>query len=527
MPRAERGLLDAVLSIDLPARRHELIRHPVVLAVGSTCALALLWIVFLPTLGTDLSAQIARADFASRYPHAAYDFSWYGGVYPAAYSVVAPYVFAVFGTRITAAAAAVVCAGVVALLFHRHGATRPRAAALWAAFAVWTGLLAGRATFTLGLASAVCAVAVADSERIPPAPRWFAAGILSVLAGLLSPVAGLFIGVAAAALFLTGRRAEGLVLGGTAVVPLAVTAVLFGAGGVQPITVLNLLPTLIAAGLVFFMVPKGSRVIRVATVIYAVGVLATWVVPNALGSNVERLGLLLIGPLIIGTAQRRKWPIAMVAALAVIWQVADPVRDIAHGDPPVTATADTEALVDQLVARHVDRSRLEAVPQYGHWEAQQLAGVVPLARGWERQIDTQRNALFYSGVLTPDEYHDWLRHNAVGYVAISVGPTDYAAAAEAVIVRSGQPWLRPVWRDGHWALYRVLGSEPLASAPATVQSTTPERITLRMPAAGRTTVRVHWSSFLRANGGGQLRRSGEWTALRVPAAGTYTLAAPY
>ena len=112
----------------------------------------------------------------------------------------------------------------------------------------------------------------------------------------------------------------------------------------------------------------------------------------------------------------------------------------------------------ELGALHADTARVEAVPQYGHWESQELAAAVPLARGWERQVDIERNPLFYSGTLTPAAYYGWLRYNAVRYVAISAASPDFAAVAEAAMVSEGQPWLVPVWHNGFWQLFRVAGT---------------------------------------------------------------------
>ena len=41
-------------------------------------------------------------------------------------------------------------------------------------------------------------------------------------------------------------------------------------------------------------------------------------------------------------------------------------------------------------------------------EAAFVAPVVPIARGWSRQVDTARNPLFYDGPLDADEYEQWL-----------------------------------------------------------------------------------------------------------------------
>jgi hypothetical protein len=94
--------------------------------------------------------------------------------------------------------------------------------------------------------------------------------------------------------------------------------------------------------------------------------------------------------------------------------------------------------VGALAARCTRAPRVEAVPQYGHWESCELAGTVPLARlGAAARHRAQ--PLFYSGTLAPAAYHAWLAFNAVRYVAISEAVPDSAARAEARLIRVGQP----------------------------------------------------------------------------------------
>ena len=68
---------------------------------------ALTWLIALPRVGTDLSAGLTRAGWAGRYPGAGYLFAWYGGLYPAGYSLLARYLLAAFGARASMAAAIV------------------------------------------------------------------------------------------------------------------------------------------------------------------------------------------------------------------------------------------------------------------------------------------------------------------------------------------------------------------------------------------------------------------------------------
>jgi len=81
-----------------------------------------------------------------------------------------------------------------------------------------------------------------------------------------------------------------------------------------------------------------------------------------------------------------------------------------------------------------------------------VAGELPLARGWERQLDIGRNAIFYADDLDVDAYHRWLRDNAVAFVALADAPPDPSAHAEAELVRRRLPFLEPVWHDEHCAV---------------------------------------------------------------------------
>ena len=110
----------------------------------------------------------------------------------------------------------------------------------------------------------------------------------------------------------------------------------------------------------------------------------------------------------------------------------------AHGDPSTEASffADPRAFLERVVR---PGERVEVAFTHNHWEAAHLATAVPLARGWERQLDEKANPLFYDGrPLTPERYHRWLRDSAVRWVALSSAPLDYSAEAEAKLLR-GRP----------------------------------------------------------------------------------------
>jgi hypothetical protein len=88
-------------------------------------------------------------------------------------------------------------------------------------------LVTGRTTFELGLVLGLGALLVLSYRRLR------ITAVLAVLAALTSPIAGLFLGVAGGALFLAGRRRDGLIVGISAMVPTVAVGVLFGNGGHQ------------------------------------------------------------------------------------------------------------------------------------------------------------------------------------------------------------------------------------------------------------------------------------------------------
>jgi hypothetical protein len=498
-----------------------------VVAALVEAALVGLWMACFRTVGTDMAAQLARAQFARDFPGSAYYFNWYGGIHPAGYAILAPYLLAGVGTWALTCVSAILCAMLLGALFTRYSIARPHWAALWAAGSVFAGVIAGRATFTTGMVFAFGAMLVIDAP-IDKRVRLAAGGVCAAAATLTSPVAGLFVGLAGAVWLLTGRRWRGAALVAGAGVPMALAQALFSDGGVQPFDLLEAAPTIVLTLALILLLPENRRVLRTGTLLYLIGVIVAAVVPTPIGTNALRLGELLIGPLLVGLIAGRR-PRALVAAAvigALAWQLYQPVRDFVHGAPAVDDSA-TAALVDELKTLRADTARVEAVPMYGHWESQALAATAPLARGWERQVDTERNPIFYQGSFSASDYHAWLLEEAVRYVVLPTGPLDAAAKREAEIITAGPPWLDEVWRDSSWTVYRVADAEPLVSAPGEIVQTTPATITISMPAAGSVTLRVDYSHWLKVSGGATLRQVGDWVELTAPAAGVYEVSAPY
>jgi hypothetical protein len=521
--------------------KHMAPRHPVLFAIVVAAVLNLIWAVCLATDSGDMAAQYAWANFIRAHPASSYNLSWYGGIAPASYSVLSPYVMAALGVRTTAVVAGTVSAAVAAALLLRTGVKRPLLPVLWTVFALWCDLLSGRVTFALGVPFALAATALLFPAERAARGRWArlaGATVMAVLATTASPVAGLFVLVVAAALFLDERRTDACVLAAAPPLVIGTTSLLFPFYGVQPFGWYLAIPPLAVAVAVSLMVPKSWRSVRLGAVVYAGGVALTWAVPSPIGSNVERLGLLFGGTVMLAVAMgttrgtRRAKALWLAFAAAAIWQIAIPVFDQVTTHAVPTTVSDAGPLISELRTVRADWGRVEVVPMRSHWEAAGLSPYVNLARGWNRQADVKRNPLFYEGTLTPSAYRDWLRRWGVGYVVVSSGPPDVAAVTENKIVESGQPWLHPVWQDGYWKLYRVSGAAPLADPPAVVDEAGPATLTVTMPGAGSVLLRIPWSPVLDILGTkddehGCLIADGDWTRLYAPAAGTYRIGGSY
>ena len=422
-------------------------------------------------------------------------------MHPWGYSLLAPYVLAGVGIGLTGLLAAVAAAVLLARLLR--DSVRPGAgAALGAVFAV-ADVVSGRTTFALGAVAALAALVLL--------PRRVPATVAAVLSGLLSPVAAAFLGLAAAVLVLR-RLPGGLTTGLAASVPVAALGWLFPSGGVQPYEA-GSAPYAVLAGLVLAALTT-SPSLRLGGLLYALAAGLLVLVSDPFGSNVLRLGLLLAGPLVLATAADRIRVVGPVTALLVLWQVQPTWADLREPRSP-SFVALNRALLD------LDVQRVEVVPLRDHGEAAHVAPVVPLARGWSRQIDTDRNPLFYAGPLDAREYERWLRDNAVD--AVALGPTARADGGgrqeRALLLVGSVRGLVPAWSDDEWRVWRFVDAEPVAGAPVEVLDT--DRTTVRLRADGPADVdlRVHWSRWLSVTGPACVERDGDGTRIRFSGPG--------
>ncbi|MFY1595351.1 hypothetical protein [Micromonospora sp. WMMD737] len=559
-------------------------RRSRVVAVAAVSAVLLaVAYVALPPTGSDLAAQVARADFFAAHGLAPVDLRWYGGVQQFGYSLVSQPVMALLGARVTGALALVAAATAFAALLVRTGVPRPLLGSLVGVLTIAGNLVSGRVTYGLGVAFGLGALLALTLGPTAPTgdarggptgagpDRWgrrrrlvrlglAAAGAL--LASATSPVAGLFVGLAGAALLLTRRYADGLVLGAAAALPLGLTALLFGDGGWMNIsrtdTVRAVLTSLLVAALV------GYRPVRVGALLSAAGVLAAALVHTPVGLNATRLAVMFALPLLaaaarpparltawlgrggaspaggpgsarrtgVGPAGTRAWGVALAGLLAAVcwWQPPVPPADLRSVDDPTSRAGYFAPLRAFLDGQRLT-GRVEVPPTRNYWEAARL-GEVPLARGWLRQADIDRNPLFFTTVpgaagtgvsLTAASYRDWLTANAVQFVAVPDVPLSWVGRAEAELVAGGLPYLTPVWSGPHWRVWAVTDPTPIVEAPAELVAQDGASVTFRAPEAGTVPVRVRHSRWLTASGGATVAAAGDWTAVTVPRAGQYRL----
>lgn len=535
-------MVPAILTVSRPERRRERRpgdalrafgrRHRVaLLATLPTIPLYAVWWAFLATGGGDLAAQEAWADFVSRHGGSAYGLFWYGGTHTANYSVISPYLMALFGVRTVTAVSGLAASWLAAVLVVRTGVRGPGRVALLASLALWCNVASGRTTFALGLAFALAACVPLVRER-----RLAVAAGYAALATMASPVAGLYLAVVGAGFLLVRDRGRALVLLVPPAAVVGLTTLLFPFAGEQPMPAGRIWPPVVLGLAVTALAPRDWRVARWSGAVYAAGTVLTYVVPSAVGTNVERFAEYFAPPVLLAALlgadrDRRvvRGLLAVVLVFSVGWTVKKTADDLTEYTVVPAWATETDGVVRALEGLGADRTRVEVVPARDHREAAALAPHVHLARGWNRQLDVERGRLFYDGTFSPAAYRDWLDRWAVGFVVLPSAKPDGPAEAEAALVRDPalRPgWLEPVWQDEHWRIFRVRDAVPLVSEPGTVVAATGAELVLRVDRPGSVTVRVAWSPWLRTDGG-CLARDGEFTRLTVEAPGEYRLSSRY
>jgi hypothetical protein len=500
-------------------------------------ALAALYLAWEPP-SLDLAAADYRAWLFGHDGLAVWDLRWYGGHHLPGYSILAPPLGWWLGTRLTGALAAVAAAVLFERLAWERYGERAWLGAAWFAAGTATELLSGRITFVLGIVPALAALLVLERSahaRTSGRRRLLLALALGLglATALASPVAALFLALSGAALALAGRRPAGLALGAATLAPVGALALAFPEGGTEPFALGSFWPLLAVAAIAIALLPRAERTLRVGVALYALAGLAAFAIATPVGGNVVRLGALCAGPLAALVLWRRRTvALLLVAPLLLWWQWNAAVDDVrtASNDPSVGAAYYAPLLRElrSTRARAGELGRVEIPFTRLHWEARHVAPSFPLARGWERQLDVETNALFYDGTLTPARYRAWLERTAVRWVAVPDVRLDYSAQTEARLIARGLPYLRQVWAGRHWRLYALADPAPLVQRPGRALALDGDAFTLASPRPASLLVRVRWTPYWEvAAGDACVEPAGDWTRVRVRRPGHVRLVARF
>jgi len=487
-------------------------QQPGVVVAGSVAVVVAVAYLLAPPMGRDFSAQLAHAELAELHWPALLDLRWYGGFSPLGYSVLSPPVMALLGVPLTTVLAYVATVVLFAAMLKTAGVARPVAGAIVGAVCLTGNLVVTRTTFALGLALGLGALLALMSGRLR-----LSSG-LAFLAPLASPVAGLFLGVAGGALFLSGKRRAGVTLAVSAMVPTIAVGLAFGNGGYQTFgakqALVSLLVCLGVAGLCW-----RTPVVRWGGLLSGLLVGAAYLLPTPVGTTATRLPELFAAPTIVAVATVPLVAIIVATASAVLLLPPVSITELRERGDPALSAGFYSPLLHQLAARRV-AGPIEVVPTLRRGEAAFVAPVVPIAKGWSRQADTGRNAIFYDGTLNTDTYRKWLDDNAISYVAISNGPYDWSAPDEVTLVRGGLPYLQTVWWDKTWTLYAVTKPRPVISYPGQLIDRGPVSLTVSLPEPGEYVVRLRWSRYLTASNGCMRPTHDGWSMVVIERPGT-------
>ncbi|HUB35722.1 MAG TPA: hypothetical protein VL972_02775, partial [Solirubrobacteraceae bacterium] len=516
-------------------------------------ALLIAWLIADPRT-PDLAAQAYRVSLFAREGFLVFDEHWYAGHGLPGYGLLFAPVATLIGMRLAGALAVLASIALFEALarrFYRPGGGWLAAGTCLFAVAAVGDVWSGRLTFAFGVTFALACVFALSRGWRP------AGAVLAGVCAAASPVAGLLL-VLAVFSWALARASEapggtGAALGALATVAVPVALVLgpleflFPEGGFEPFPTTSFAASVLATAAFLWAVPRRDRLLRVGGAVYLVALLVALLWHTPMGSNLERYGVLLAGPLLLCSVGRERWEgrgedfqngvpararayargasiwKVLAATLAIVlWIVWGPVRETrAVAGQGNTAAAYYVPLERFLATHGGGLARVEVPLTRSHWEAALLATRFSLARGWEKQLEEGYEHVLLSGSLSAASYYGWLRQQGVSYVALPDAALDPSSAREGALIRAGQAYLAPVFASGHWRVYAVRGATAILQGPGRLVELGHDGFGLRASRAGRFLVRVRYSRYFTVTAGGGCvgRGPGGWTYVWAGAAG--------
>ena len=470
------------------------------------------------------SADFASGDFRARlFREGAYiwDNHWFGGHTLPGYGIVSPMLGKPLGVVPVAIVSLIVASwsfGSIVAHWRRAQPALPSPTLAAMLFALGCGLSLWGGRITFGPAVAFGTLCMFFLQRRRP--------VLSVIAALLcgmsSPVGAVSLAIVVVACWLAEAfpRRRLVLVGVAAVVPAGVVGMAFPEGGWYPFTAGSLL---LLSGVLAMIGWFGRRipVVRMVTIVYATVAIGAFVIRSPLGGNVVRLAWLAAAPAAVLTVTRfRRTLLPMFVIFTVIWGWSY----VKLGFVAADATSQPkyyDSLAAFVRAQPGGVQRVEVVATESSRQADELALKISIARGWETQLDRQLNPEFYNG-LTADTFHHWLQRNAVSLVALPMSGLQQQSQDERAVIVADPSYLRQVWSDPQWRVYRVIDSTALADNGATVIGVGAESLTVYAPRVGVTNVRFRYTKWYRVTTGDACLTpsSDGWVQLRVHTPGT-------
>ena len=463
----------------------------------------------------DLAAHLYRADLFGREGFTIWNGNWYGGHHTPAYSVLFPPLAHYLTPQVVGALSAVAAAALFEPLVRDRFSERAKWGALWFGITVGIALFTGRLPFLFGVAVGLGALLALQRDRL------LLAGVLALVCSLASPVAGLFLALAAVAYEVTARTKRGALLAAVAVAAPVLMSVTFPEGGYQPFTFKSFAAVPLFCAVLILLLPREHRTLRVGAGLYALATTAAYLIDTPMGNNAVRLAELFGGAIVVcfifwrpELRLRRSFVVALLVVLAA-WPLYPTVRDLIRNvNDESTQASYYEPLREFLAREGREPGRIEIPFTRSHFEAYEVARQWPLARGWQRQLDIERNRLFYGGVLNDLTYATWLSENGVRYVALPDAPLDFSSRREKELIEADPPYLRKRWASEHWRVYEVTLPHPLLieddDADIRLTSLRSDEFTLDVREPGGALVRAAWTRYWHPRSG-CVEREGHWT----------------
>ena len=265
-------------------------------------------------------------------------------------------------------------------------------------------------------------------------------------------------------------------------------------------------------------------VLRYLFPVYACACLLAYVIPSALGENIDRLRYLAI-PLAVLVLSLRNWRPRLLSVLAFLlaltWNLSPLATSFANAQSDPATRASYWAPAVRYLKTHLSPNyRVEAVDTVGHWDAVYLpeAGI-PLARGWYRQDDFPQNAVLYGRLgprlrlLAPPTRHRLHRPD------VRAARLQLESRREADHER--QLPLRPVLTTQHLRVFAVRSPQPLITGPGKPRITnlSDSSLTALVTRPGTYRIAVNVSPYLHASPGCVGISNDGMVLLRTPTAG--------